>query len=357
MVVRLFVLVAGLAVTIPAAAQSRDVEGLRSDMYEAAAALHSQITGGPGPLDAMLGIDRAAALALEADHPDRENWQFWPTQRAGLTLEAMSADQRTLVHRMLRTILSSAGYLKVAHIMQLEQVLEASDRAGFPRAVDHYKLVLFGAPQADGPWSWRFEGHHVSLSVAVSPDGIRVTPSFMGSNPAEVRSGPLAGFRVHGGVEEMARDLVGSLSAAQRAVAVVAEAAPSEIFTTNLRRPREQWDAWLDSVQPEGIAVAELNEVQRHWVQLILGEVIGNYRPAIAAHYEALLDPESLSFAWMGSMESGEPHYFRLQGDSFLYEYDNVQNGGNHVHAVWRDKSADFGRDILGQHYQAAHTR
>jgi hypothetical protein len=57
----------------------------------------------------------------------------------------------------------------------------------------------------------------------------------------------------------------------------------------------------------------------------------------------------------MGGTERGVPHYFRLQGSDFLYEYDNVQNGGNHVHAVWRSKSDDFGADVLERHYAAAH--
>jgi hypothetical protein len=207
------------------------------------------------------------------------------------------------------------------------------------------------------PWAWRFEGHHVSLSVAVSADGISVTPSFLGSNPGEVETGPLAGFRVHGGIEDLARDLVESLSAAERGRAIVGDAAPAEIMTATLRVPREQWEAWRETVQPAGIRVGDLNEMQRHWVRLMLGEIIDNYRPGIAARYLAELAVDELRFAWMGSTAAGEPHYFRLQDGDFLYEYDNVQNDGNHVHAVWRDKGADFGRDVLGEHYRTSHLR
>ncbi len=356
MVQRAFVLVAGLLLHTFAIAQDDNGRVLREAMVEKAQALAESVNE-PGPLDAMLGIDKVAELRYPLDDPERFNWQFWPTRRIGLTIEAMSASQKTLTHELLRTVLSSAGYLKVAHIMQLEEILEASDRAGFPRAVDHYKLSIFGEPSMDDAWAWRFEGHHVSLSVSVAADGVRVTPSFLGANPARVTAGPMTGLRVHGGVEDLARGLVNSLSSAERAVAIVSPSAPAEIASATIRKPREAWDDWMDTLQPEGVSVRRLNEMQRYWVGLILQEVIDNYRPTIAGMYHDAVDPASLSFVWMGSTEAGEPHYFRLQGEDFVYEYDNVQNGGNHVHAVWRDKSGDFGADILREHYRSAHLR
>lgn len=355
--IRFVVLVAGLLASGLARAQDPDTASVRSIMFEAASAILESVSDGPGPLESMLGIDKAASLSYPLDDDERENWQFWPTQRVGLPIEDMSGEQKSLTHALLRGALSSAGYLKVVHIMQLEQILEMLDQAGFPRAVDHYRLVFFGAPSPTEPWAWRFEGHHVSLSVVVSPDGIRVTPSFLGSNPAQVVSGPLTGFRVHGTVEDLARELVQSLSDAEHSEAVLSDTAPGEIFTATLRKDRADWDAWRDTLQPEGIAVSELNEMQRHWVDRIVIEAIGNYRPEVAARYFSVLDRDSLRFAWMGSTESGRPHYFRLQGSSFLYEYDNVQNSGNHVHAVWRDKATEFGRDVLAEHYRTSHLR
>jgi hypothetical protein len=44
-----------------------------------------------------------------------------------------------------------------------------------------------------------------------------------------------------------------------------------------------------------------------------------------------------------------------VQGPTFLIEFDNSQNGGNHVHSVWRDFNGDFGRDLLREHIKAAH--
>ena len=48
-----------------------------------------------------------------------------------------------------------------------------------------------------------------------------------------------------------------------------------------------------------------------------------------------------VKFAWMGGTEAGQGHYYRVQGPSFLIEFDNTQNNGNHIHSVWRDFAAD----------------
>ena len=62
-----------------------------------------------------------------------------------------------------------------------------------------------------------------------------------------------------------------------------------------------------------------------------------------------------IHFAWAGSEKHGSPHYYRLQGPSFLVEYDNTQNNANHIHTVWRDLRNDWGKDVLQHHYAKSH--
>ena len=355
MLTRWALLLTTLGAFSAALAEDARTAAVRQSMFTAAEEVYRSVTGGGGFVSTSFGIDRGERMALPFDDPQRENWQFWPTTRVGLPLEYMSAAERRATHNLLSSVLSTQGYLRAVQVMQLEQILDSLDEGGIPRSVDHYVLAIFGEPSLTAPWAWRFEGHHVSLSVTVSPDGVAVTPSFFGSNPAQVTSGPLAGFRVHGQVEDLARQLVTSLNTGQRAQAIVAEQAPSEIFTANMNKPRSEWNVWIESVEPVGVATIDLNEMQQHWVGLIIDEIFGNYRPDLQASYREALDRGSLKFAWMGGTERGVPHYFRLQGTDFLYEYDNVQNGGNHVHAVWRSKSDDFGADVLERHYAAAH--
>ena len=343
-----------LALTsVGAQAQVADSASLVEKMSAPAAQLADSVAGGPGGIEVLAGYDRRASLLHELDDAERINWQFWPAVRIGLSVELMTGQQRLLVHDMLSALLSSSGYLKATTIMRLEQILLDTDLAGFPRAVGHYVLAIFGDPSEE-EWAWRFEGHHVSLSVSIAGDDITVTPSFFGSNPAEVRTGPLAGLRVHGRVEDLARELVTSLQGRQRSAAIVADQAPAEIFTAQINVPAERWEAWLSAVEPIGVEVADLNEMQQFWVRQILAEAVNNYAEEIAMQYRDQIDFDSLSFAWMGSTTVGEPHYFRLQGGDFLYEYDNVQNNGNHVHSVWRSKANDFGRDVLADHYLSA---
>jgi len=64
---------------------------------------------------------------------------------------------------------------------------------------------------------------------------------------------------------------------------------------------------------------------------------------------------DDMYFAWAGSQEPGQPHYWRIHGPRILVEYDCTQDNANHVHTVWRDPVADFGRDLLAEHYQQHH--
>ncbi len=85
-----------------------------------------------------------------------------------------------------------------------------------------------------------------------------------------------------------------------------------------------------------------------------MSEMVSSIAEAEQARMEAI-DDASMTFAWAGSLERGEGHYYRIQAPNLLVEYDNTQNGANHVHTVWRDPQRDFGRDVLAEHYAAAH--
>ncbi|MBH98179.1 MAG: hypothetical protein CMM56_06975 [Rhodospirillaceae bacterium] len=304
----------------------------------------------------MVGYSRESLLSLSIMDEARTDWSYWPRPRVGLTLGEMTSSQRTMVHELLNTALTSMGYLKVVHIMQLEEVLTLQENIGLPRGSEQYWLTFFGTPSMEEHWGWRFEGHHVSLNIWVSPDGgLRVTPTFFGADPAEIRGGPLAGFRPHAKVEDLGRDLVLSLSSDQFKTALISENAPVEIFATNIFKSRDDWESWRETLQPEGVLVSRLSGSQRHIVQRILNEVVTAYRPEISSAYLQKIEIDELSFAWMGSTERGGPHYYRLQGADFVFEYDNVQGGGNHVHTVWRSKQGDYGDDLLPEHYRMSH--
>jgi hypothetical protein len=349
--VRLLIFLSLVCFNVPVAAQDAVIE----EIVSAANAVLATMPVEPTPIESLVGYHRRASILRAQDDTERENWTYWPTERVGLELDLMTAEQKLLVHDLLLSVLSARGHLKVAQIMQLEQILALLEQGGLPRGVGHYKLVFFGEPSRSDPWGWRFEGHHVSVNVSIAAGTVAVTPSFLGSNPAEVRTGTLAGLRVLAAEEDLGRELVMSLSDNQRARAIVSAQAPNDILTGNVNRPRSEWGAWRVTLEPQGIPVRELNEAQQLWVRRILEEVAASYRPEVSAAYLRAIDVAELSFAWMGSTERRAAHYYRLQGPDFVFEYDNVQNNANHIHTVWRSRSGDFGEDLLERHYRDRH--
>ncbi len=98
-----------------------------------------------------------------------------------------------------------------------------------------------------------------------------------------------------------------------------------------------------------------MDDQQRQILQNLVHVVVSAYRPQIADTYLDETELDDLSFAWIGSIKPGEPNYYRIQGSDFVFEFDNVQSGGNHIHQVWRSRSGDFGAELLKRHYEDEH--
>lgn len=321
----------------------------------AAQAIIATVKGQPGITEALIGISKRKQLLMPFDHEARQEWSYWPRSREGLPLDYMTSDQKKLVHELLLTTLSGTGYQKVVNIMQLENVLGPIENNGLPRGVGTYELVFFGEPSDSEPWGWRFEGHHVSLNVTVLDGKTTITPSFLGSNPGEVQSGPLAGFRPLHMEEDLGFQLINSLNDADRKRAILSDQAPFDIATGTFMKDQKERDSWKVNMKPDGIVIADLGATQRKLASRIVNEVITTYRPEISVEYLNGIDVNLLHFAWMGDTERGKPYYYRLQGEDFLFEFDNVQNNANHIHSVWHSRSDNFGADMLKAHYQEAH--
>lgn len=331
-----------------------ELAAVTADMTRLAQAFLATMEGAPGPIESSVGYNRRELALLAADDAARTNYVYWPYLRKGLPIDFMTAAQRALVHDLLNTALSAKGYLSAVQIMQMEKILADAEVTGFPRGTENYTLAIFGTPAADQHWGWRFEGHHLSLNFSVAPGAVSVTPSFWGASPAEIPTGPLAGFRNLRGSHEAGLALINALDEQQRATAIVAGDPPFDIVSGNLNRPQTSWDDWKQ-LPPQGIAVNTLSAQQKDLVQRILDEVVTTHRPEIARAYLQQIDVNELRFVWLGGTNDGEAHYYRLEGPDFFFEYDLVQNNGNHVHAVWRSKHGDFGADLLLQHRAEAH--
>ena len=299
---------------------------------------------------------QAATFAFD-NIKERERFGFVPTEmhpRVGLTMGQMNESQRQAAHNLLKAGLSQKGYMTTTSIMELEALLNQIENPPGakprerPLARDplKYFVAIFGTPSTKGTWAWKVEGHHVSLNfTVVNGQMVASAPHFFGSNPAEVKDGPQKGLRILGYEEDPGRELVMSLDEAQRAKAVLSTPAPNDIVTRN--------ESTITPLSPTGIAATELQPKQRETLMRIVDAFVAVMAPDIAADRMANLKKaglDKISFVWAGEFERGKKHYYRVQGPTFLIEYDNTQGDGNHVHSVWRDFNGDFGRDLLGEH-------
>ena len=289
---------------------------------------------------------------FEAD--ERDDWHYFPRRRPGLSLGQMTAVQQERVWALLGAGLSEQGVEKTRDVVRTEAILgELTGRRQY-RDPTNYAIVLFGDPASEQPWSWRFEGHHLSLTFTMVPGhGVAVTPAFMGANPATVpKSHEHAGFRALGAEEDHGFRLLHSLSDTQRTTALIASDSFGDILSGPGREGRLQ--------QRVGLALGDMTAAQRQQALALIETYVKNARPDLAKRELERLTAaglDTIHFAWAGSQHPGRPHYYRLHGPRLVIEYDNTQNGANHIHAVWHDPTNSFGQDLLRAHYEASHRK
>jgi hypothetical protein len=322
--------------SVPAAGPARGMTPADSTMTTAARAFL-----------ATLRPDLRAQALLPFNDPDRANWRYVPGRRRGVNLKEMNASELAAAHLLLRAGSSARGYEKAAGVIELEGILRELGSFGWFRDPELYWFTIFGEPSDGGRWGWRFEGHHVSLNfTSTRGEVILSTPAFFGANPARVPSGPRAGWRLLPAEEDLARRLLASLTPEQRARAVLSERAPADIVMGPGRRMPPE---------PAGLPASEMNASQRETLRSLVGEYVRNARAEIADARWKKIEAggvEKIRFGWAGSAAVGSGHYYRVQGPTFVIEYDNTQDRANHVHSVWRDLPADSGADLLRRHYE-----
>tara|TARA_R110000868_G_C10944758_1_gene767364 strand:- start:2451 stop:3449 length:999 start_codon:yes stop_codon:yes gene_type:complete len=296
-----------------------------------------------------LNEDQRDKANLAFNDLNRETWHFLPAvsvAREGISLLELDEEQKVLAFNFLKTHLSEAGYKKIQSIISLENIL--AEISGDPVYRDplKYHITIYGNPEKDKIWSWSFEGHHISLNFTISEGKTSFSPRFLGSNPGMIKKGKRKGERVLNKEEDLAFKLINSMTTEQLKQTIFQTTSFEEIVTRN-----ESKVAPLSSV---GIQVKLLDENQ----QSILVSLIEVYLATIPTNLAKerfraikIAEFDDIHFGWAGSTDISKGHYYRIQGDTFLIEFDNTQNNANHVHTVWRDFYGDFGRDLIKEHY------
>jgi len=277
------------------------------------------------------------------DDAERLNWHFIPRERQGLPLKSLEGEALKAAHAMLRSGLSDAGYEQTLNVMSLEEVLyllEGGEREYRRNRRDpkNYYLSVFGTPAVTGSWGWRVEGHHLSLNFTVK-DGkvVSSTPEFFGANPGQVNSGPGRTIRVLGTEEDIARQILKLCDAEQSKLAWISKTAPDEVPGPGAAQPVVE--------QAVGLPVGKMSPQQRELLQQLLEEYLKNIATDLAAERRELINAagmDNVYFAWWGDADLNQRHHYRVQGPTFIIEYNNTQNEANHVHSMWRNIAGDF---------------
>ena len=299
---------------------------------------------------ASLNTTQKQSALFQFDDEERSNWFFTPVDRKGVPYKAMNEEQRAAARHLLQVFLSVDGFAKTEDVRSLESVLAEIEVNGrFDRDPELYFFSIFGRPDMETPWALRYEGHHLAFNWTFAGGaGIASTPQFLGSNPAEVRSGARLGTRVLHREEDLARELVTSLSDEQKSDAIMEVSVPRDILTGN--------EQLVEPLEDSGIAWGDLSVAQQEKLMELVREVaVVQALPLAHARLDNIEQSgkEGIRFLWIGGLERGDAHYYRVQGPTFLIEYDNTQNNANHIHLVWRDFEGDFGRDLIRMHYEA----
>lgn len=284
------------------------------------------------------------------DDLTRHTWHFLPAAmwpRPGIPLQELDDNQTELLFDVLQEFLSETGYDKTRDIMELENVLAEIENNPDFRNPELYFATFYGDPGTDEKWAWSFEGHHISLNFTVVEGEVSMVPRFLGARPSLIPEGSRKGEKtaLHR-EEDLGIELIQSMTDEQLDKAIFLETAFWEIVTNVATE--------TGPLTFEGIMMGELSDSQ----QVLLLDIINEYLSAMPKElaekrYENLKNEEfnEIEFAWAGATNLGEPHYYRIQGKTFLIEFDNTQDDANHIHTVWRDFDGDFGKDLLREHY------
>jgi hypothetical protein len=325
-------------------------------------------TDASGMADLALRMKQAAAAFLSSlteeqravtvgpfDRDEQTQWTYLPGHRPGIRVRELGPEQRRLASALLVSSYSPRGASDAERVVRTEAIrsgqaidTEATSLLSSYDDPQYYLRVLGDVGQDDAPWMWRLSGHHLVAQATVVGDVVAATPQFFGTQPARVLNGPYAGFRGLPEEEDLARQLVGLLGEDQQRLAILSTTAPADI------QSRDDPIAAIP-YGGRGLPHARMDTEQRRLFVELIGLYLHRASGPVADRAwddvrQAGLD--RATFSWAGGLLPGQGHYYAVAGPTVLLEYDNTQEGANHVHSVWRDLRHDWAGDLLGSHYR-----
>lgn len=284
------------------------------------------------------------------DEMSRYDWNYLPPSlipRKGVCLKDLDSTQKKNVYALLKSFLSDKGFLRTQAIMNNEYYLKQLEPDLIHRIPENYFLAFYGTPGTDSIWGWKFSGHHIALNFTIVNDKLAFTPVFFGVYPAEIKEGQNKGRRIIKDEEDIGFELVNMLTSDQKIKAIFQLKAFNDIVTTN--------SIQVGPLPAVGILAKDLSSQQKDILNKLIACHLSTMPTEIAGMRMKRIvseDFNQIRFGWAGGLVKGVPHYYRIQGKTFLIEFDNTTHNANHIHIVWRDFNGDFGVDLLKEHYK-----
>ena len=284
------------------------------------------------------------------DEMSRYDWNYLPPSlipRRGACLKDLDSTQKNNVYALLKSFLSEKGFTRTLDIMDNEFYLKELEPNMIHRIPENQFIAFYGNPGKDSIWGWKFSGHHIALNFTIVNDKLAFTPVFFGVYPAVIKEGQNKGRRIIKDEEDIGFELINMLSSEQKLKAIFQSKAFNDIVTTN--------SIQVGTLDPVGILAKDLTPQQK----IILNKLIVCHLSSMPTEIAEMRmkriaseDFNQIRFGWAGGLVKGVPHYYRIQGKTFLIEFDNTTHNANHIHIVWRDFNGDFGVDLLKEHYE-----
>ena len=291
-----------------------------------------------------------AKAVFPFDEMSRYDWNYLPPSlipRKGVSLKDLDSTQKKNVYALLKSFLSDKGFSRTQEIMNNEYYLKELEPDMIHRIPENYFAAFYGTPGKDSVWGWKFSGHHIALNFTVVNNQLAFTPIFFGIYPAEIDTGEYQGRRIIKDEEDIGFDLINMLTGEQQSTAIFQERSFNDVVTSNAIQ--------VGPLPPVGILAKDLTSPQKDVLNKLIACHLTSMPAEIAERRMKRIvseDFNQIRFGWAGGLLKGVPHYYRIQGKTFLIEFDNTTHNANHIHIVWRDFDGDFGVDLLKEHYK-----
>ena len=300
-------------------------------------------------INSLDSIQKAKSV-FPFDEMSRYDWNYLPPSlipRKGVCLKDLNSTQKNNIYALLKSFLSNKGFTRTQDIMNNEYYLKELEPNMIHRIPENHFIAFYGNPGKDSVWGWKFSGHHIALNFTIVNGKLAFTPIFFGIYPAEIKDGQNKGRRIIKDEEDIGFELINMLTSEQKSKAIFQKKAFNDIVTSN--------SSQVGPLTPVGILAKDLTSQQKN----ILNKLIACHLSSMPAEIAEMRmkrivseDFNRIRFGWAGGLIAGVPHYYRIQGKTFLIEFDNTTHNANHIHIVWRDFNGDFGVDLLNEHYK-----